>query len=330
MKSIHLNPEFLEMTKDAAKAPSGHNTQPWKFEINEKQIIIRPDFTRRLKVVDPDDHALFISLGCALENLIRSAKVHGFRPKVTTVFTNGKNEIIVDLIKSEHVQKDVLYDFIQSRQSTRTAYDSKPVEQSILDQLKEQTESEYVDVIFITDKNKIKELEPFIIEGSNLQFNNRDFVNELVSWIRFSKKEIEHKCDGIWHASMGMPGVGRLMGSLIMKEFVSAKSEAKRWKNLIDKSAGFALFVVKENSKENWVRLGQCFERFALKATQLNIRHAHVNMPCEEVSVRQKLIKYFKLDNGMQPLLLVRFGYAEVMPYSFRLPLEEVLANNQR
>jgi len=48
-------------------------------------------------------------------------------------------------------------------------------------------------------------------------------------------------------------------------------------------------------------------------------------MPCEEVSVRQNLIQHFKLENGKHPLLLVRFGYAEAMPYSFRLPLEEVL-----
>ena len=328
MKSINLNPRFIEIIKDAARAPSGHNTQPWKFEVNENHIIIRPNFARRLKVVDADDHALFISLGCALENLVLSAKAHQFSTKVTTNFENGINEIIVELMISENEQKDMLYDFIQSRQSTRSAYDNKSIEQSKLEQLQEQTENEWIEMIYITDKDKIKELESFIIEASNLQFNNKEFVNELVSWIRFSKNEIKNKSDGIWHASMGMPGVGRFIGNIIMKDFASAKSEAKRWKNLIDKSAGFALFVVKENIKENWVRLGQAFERFGLKATQLNIKHAHVNMPCEEISVRQKLVQHFKIESGKQPLLLVRFGFAEAMPYSFRLPLEEVLAKN--
>jgi hypothetical protein len=328
MKSINLNPGFIDIIKDAAKAPSGHNTQPWKFEVNEKQITIRPNFDRRLSVVDADDHALFTSLGCALENLILSAKAHRFSTKVTTNFANGKNEIVVDLMTSENEQKDVLYDFIQSRQSTRAEYGNKPIEQSKLEQLKEQTENECVEIIYITDKDKVKELEPFIIEGSNLQFNNKQFVNELVSWFRFSKNSAQEKGDGLWTSSMGLPKMPKLIGNIVMKNFVSAKSEAKRWKNLIDKSAGFAVFVVKENTKENWVRLGQAFERFGLKATQLNIKHAHVNMPCEEISVRQKLIQHFKIENGKQPLLLVRFGYAEAMPYSFRLPLEEVLAKN--
>jgi len=325
MKPILLSPEIISIIEDAAKAPSGHNTQPWKFEIGENQVIIKPNFERRLKVVDADDHALFISLGCALENLILSAKAQHFSPKVNFNFLNSKNDIIVDLPKSSDVRKDILYEFIQSRQSTRTPYDSNPIDKSLLDQMAEEVINEQVDMIFITDKDKIKELEPFIIEGSNLQFYNKDFINELISWIRFSKKEVENKRDGIWSASMGMPTVGRFMGNIVMKKFISAKSEARRWRKLIAKSAGFALFIVKSNSKENWIRLGQSFQRFGLKATQLNIKHAHVNMPCEEASVQKKLIQHFKLENGKHPLLLVRFGYAEAMPYSYRLPLEEVL-----
>jgi len=49
---------------------------------------------------------------------------------------------------------------------------------------------------------------------------------------------------------MGMPTVRLLMGNIVMKKFISAKSEARRWRNLIAKSAGFASFIVKSNSKE--------------------------------------------------------------------------------
>lgn len=329
MKRIKINPEFFEIIKDAARAPSGHNTQPWKFEANENQIIIRPDLNRRLEVVDSDDHALYISLGCALENLILSAKAHRFSTNVSMNFADDDCEIIVELQNSGNEQKDILYDFIQLRQSTRKEYNKEPIEESVLEQLLEEGENESVEIIFITDKAKIKELEPFILEANSLQFNNKQFVNELVHWIRFSKREAEEKGDGIWAASMGMPGIGRLIGSLIMKYLVSAKSETKRWENLIEKSAGFALFIAKENSKQNWIRLGQSFQRFGLKATQLNLMHAHVNMPCEEISVRHKLMQHFKIDNGKQALLLIRFGYADPMPYSFRLPLEQVLSQHR-
>ena len=322
------NSVLLEIIEDAGKAPSGHNTQPWKFEAGQDRIILKPDFNRRLKVVDADNHALFISLGCALENLVLSAKAHGFNTSITYKLNDPVIKIIVDLTPAKDVEKDGLYDFIQQRQSTRSEYKSAPVEQAVLHQLMEESRNEGVDVIFITEKTEIKALEPLILEANELQFNNKQFLDELVQWIRFSKGEAEEKRDGIWSASMGMPSTNRFLGRIIMKNFVSSRSEAKRWKNLIKKSSGFALFIVKEHTKANWVKLGRSFQRFALKSTQLGIKHAHVNMPCEEVSVRQKLIKHLAIGDAKQPLLLVRFGYAETMPYSFRLPQEQILSSN--
>ena len=65
-----------------------------------------------------------------------------------------------------------------------------------------------------------------------------------------------------------------------------------------------------------------------LMATQLNIHHSHVNMPCEVVEVRNKLIQQLHLTDGKQPLLLIRLGYSEKMPYSFRRPIESVTKMN--
>lgn len=58
---------FKEIIYFATLAPSGHNTQPWKFSIKDESILIYPDYSRSLPVVDPDDHALFISLGVLWE-----------------------------------------------------------------------------------------------------------------------------------------------------------------------------------------------------------------------------------------------------------------------
>lgn len=329
MEATQKNPVIFKIIEDAGKAPSGHNTQPWKFEAGENRIVLRPNFNRRLEVVDADDHALYISLGCALENLVLSAKAHGFDPAVSNKLTETDVEITVDLNPSADVKKEELYDFIQQRQSTRSEYESTPVKQAVLDQLLEGMKNERVEVIFMTDKAEIKQLEPFILEASDLQFKNKEFVNELVHWIRFSKREAEEKRDGIWSASMGMPATGRLLGGIIMKKLVSAKSEAKRWRNLIEKTGGFAVFIVKENTRTDWIELGRSFQKFALKSTQLGIKHAHVNMPCEEVSVRQKLIEHLRISDAKEPLLLVRFGYAEPMPYSFRLPPEQILSSHE-
>jgi hypothetical protein len=66
-----------ELVRCATLAPSSHNTQCWKFAWEDKGVTILPDLTRRCPVVDPDDHHVFVTLGCAAENLAHAALAHG-------------------------------------------------------------------------------------------------------------------------------------------------------------------------------------------------------------------------------------------------------------
>ena len=76
---------FIELAKllisFAILAPSGHNSQPWQFQVSNNEIIITPDYTKRLDVVDGNDRELFISLGCATENLMTAARHYGYDSK---------------------------------------------------------------------------------------------------------------------------------------------------------------------------------------------------------------------------------------------------------
>ncbi|MEQ9237026.1 hypothetical protein [Coleofasciculus sp. E2-BRE-01] len=84
------------------------------------------------------------------------------------------------------------------------------------------------------------------------------------------------------------------------------------------------LFIAQKHDKKHWVNLGQSFQRVALTASSFNIKHAHINMPCEVLEVRRQFQNYLGLEEA-QPLLLLRIGYAQAMPTSPRRPLEEVL-----
>jgi len=312
----------LLIIKYAAKAPSGHNTQPWRFKTRNDTIYVLPDFTRALPVVDEDNHALYISLGCALENLIIAANQLNYETKIEIAGDEKRPHILVKLSEVPEAGKSGLFDYIGKRQVTRGKFKPEKVPNDLLNGLFEETEGVHVR-LFLSEK-ETESLIPYIIEGNSRQFSNKEFVNELVNWIRFSEKEVMTKGDGIWSASMGLPATGRFLGKIIMKNFVSAGSEEKRLRRLIRASAGFALFMVEKNDPVHWIKLGQSFQRFGLLATKNNISHAHLNMPCEELQVREKLIRDFQLED-LTPLLLIRFGYSEPLPYSFRRNLYKLL-----
>lgn len=317
--------DFNFLVESAIKAPSGHNTQPWKFEKTQDGIIIHPDFRRALPVVDADNHALYISLGCALENLVIAASNKGYK-SIVNYPVNPNGSITIKLVQSDakNHSEDDLSNFIKSRQVNRSKYTDKIVNDSDLEILRKCFNHDGISVILLNGKENFEKVIPLIIEGNNLQFQNKQFIDELTRWFRYSKSEAEKSKDGLWTAAMGLPNMGRLIGNLVMKNFVSAKSEAKRINDILNHTAGIAIFISEYNDVTSWINVGRSFQRFGLTATKLGISHAHLNMPCEEISVRQKLAKVLDLGNK-HPLLLIRYGYAEKMPYSFRRSIDDVM-----
>ena len=70
------------LVRYATLAPSTRNTQPWRFRVDREPIEIRPDLTRWHRVADRDRRELYLSLGCAIENLMVAAEQFGFRHTV--------------------------------------------------------------------------------------------------------------------------------------------------------------------------------------------------------------------------------------------------------
>lgn len=168
----------------------------------------------------------------------------------------------------------------------------------------------------------------FVREGNIAQFNDPAFVAELLSWIRFSRREVSIRHDGLAAAALGFPSVPRWLGRWMMTTLVKPKGEAARQEKAIRSSSLLLLFIARGNDKRDWVDVGRSFEHLALTATSLGIAHAHVNMPCEVEPIRRRLAAHLGLDAEEQPLLLIRLGYARKrLPSSPRRPIHQVIHN---
>lgn len=176
--------------------------------------------------------------------------------------------------------------------------------------------------------NEVKDIQPitlFVKEGAIHQFENKDFVEELIHWIRFNESKAEKTGDGLSSKVSGNPSVPEWLGKIFMGLSISPEKEANKYEAQILHTSGLMLFIAERNDKKAWINVGRSFERAMLQATAMGIHHAHMNMPCEEVPVRKRLAAHLNLKEGMEPMLLIRMGYSEKMPYSYRRPLEEVL-----
>jgi len=309
----------------AALAPSGHNTQPWKYKIKNNTISIFPDYSRRLPVVDPDDREMFISLGCALENLVIAAKFAGFNAYAEYKFSNAEDDCIVVSLESCEPNKSMgLYDAIKKRQCTRNEYDGRQVPVADLNRIGNIEKGPGTNLVILSDKKQISRITELVKEGDMQQMNDEAFYTELQSWIRFSESEAEETGDGLYAKCMGNPSVPRWLGKTIMNIFFGAKGQAEDDEKRILSSSGIILFTSEKNDKTSWINTGRTYERWALTTALLNIKSAFINQPVEVPSLKEELTSYMSLGSS-SPQLLLRYGYSNPMPYSFRRSLQEVI-----
>ena len=310
-----------ELVRYATLAPSSHNTQCWKFRLAANSIEILPDLSRRCPAVDPDDHHVFVSLGCAVENLVQAALAHGLRGEVS--FDASRDAVKVGL-QPTTASASPLFLAIPERQCTRAEYDAKPLTREELALLERAGSGERVRLLLLTEKAAIEKVLEYVVQGNTAQMNDPAFVSELKAWIRFSGSDAVRLGDGLFSASSGNPAVPAWLGELMFGLFFTPKSENDKYARHLRSSAGVAVFVGHVADKAHWVEVGRAYQRFALQAAALGIRNAFVNQPVEVMALRPQFSQSLGL-GAMRPDLVTRFGRGPKLPASLRRPVQSVL-----
>jgi hypothetical protein len=311
-----------ELVRCASLAPSSHNTQCWTFRLQQNAITIAPDLSRRTPEVDPDDHHLYVSLGCATENLAQAALAHGLQANARFEPT-GAGAIEVNLERTRALSSP-LFEAIARRQCTRGDYDGQPLSTEELRLLERAGSGQGVRVLLLTERPAMEKVLEYVVAANTAQMNDPAFVEELKAWIRFSAEEAARTGDGLFAGATGNPAMPRWLGSRMMDLVYTPKSENERCAKQVRNSAGIAVFVAELSDKAHWVEAGRCYERFALQATALGIRNAFLNQPVEVSAIRPQFASALGLGDR-RPDLVVRFGRGPKMPWSMRRPVQAVL-----
>jgi hypothetical protein len=311
-----------ELVRYAALAPSSHNTQCWKFALEDRAITILADRSRLCPAVDPDEHHVFVSLGCATENLVHAALAHGLKAEAAF---DVKREAIRVVLAPTRAEVSPLFNAIPARQCTRGDYDSKPLSTAELGRLEHAGTSDSVRMLLITELPAVERVLDYVVQANTAQMADPAFVKELKTWIRFNGPEAVRTRDGLYSGTTGNPTIPTWLGELVFGWFFKPKGENDKYVRQIRSSAGIAVFVGQSTDKASWVEVGRCYERFALQATALGIRNALLNQPVEVPAVRPQFAAALGLF-GQRPDLVVRFGRGPTMPPSLRRPVKAVLA----
>lgn len=313
------------MIECATRAPSGHNTQPWLFAVRPGEISIRPDFEKSLPIVDPDYRELFISLGCAAENLCLAASERQYLAE-TEISENG--EILIRLNPSQNVSPHPLFPSIAQRQTNRRVYSGEKIPETLLDDILKEFAPEKSCFIHAWPRGSqaFDSITQYVMEGNAAQMSDAAFKAELLAWVRFNRKHAERTGDGLSYAALGAPGLPAWLARPIVQAALNGKKQNASDLRKIRSSSHFALLTSRENTVAAWIQTGRVLQRFLLHLTRAGIAHAYLNPPCEIPALARKLRARWLADAEFAQILL-RIGYGKPLPYALRKPLPGVISD---
>jgi len=316
--------DLREMVRAATLAANSHNTQPWRYRISDERIDIVPDFSRRTPVVDPDDHHLFASLGCATENLVLAAQHYGKGTQVVPPAT-ADGEIAV-LLTGATSAASPLFQAITERQGARSTYDASAVAPDTLNELVAIAAADGVDALVITDTQRREDILELVLGGNRTQIDDGAYRSELKSWLRFNPAAAARSRDGLLSAASGNPSLPDWLGPPMYDLTVKADSANDKVAAQLRSSSGLVVFSAASDDPAGWVAAGRSYERFALAATRAGLQHAFVNQAVEVAAQRAQLQSYLGL-GGRRADLIIRFGRGPKLARSLRRPVADVIVS---
>ncbi len=336
---ILLSPEkfYEHLVGWAIIAANSHNVQPWRFRVYPKNnaIALLVDKKGVLPASDKKGREAFISLGCALENLLTAAKCYGLEADVKYNESDNFNlseEVVRVVFKNFPpigtmlINPDLLT-AMKTRAMNRSKYSpTKTVPKNVLDEMRASAENLNLSFRTITDpttKFAIAEIQYFADRAVVMR---TDFRRELADYLLPNDTE----------STRGMPGSNfGLSDKIALKAHTELGKEGSFDPDLAYgfsvsgrdglKSAPIILVLsVKEDSRIYWIKSGRALQGIALKA-ELNGLSMAVHAAMVEVEMFNKLLKA-RLLSGDRPTVICRLGYAtEIRPHAPRTTVNEVM-----
>jgi len=307
----------------AILAPSGPNTQPWKFAIHGGSISVFADLGRALPFVDPSNRTLYMSVGCAIANLAVAGAHFGFAPGVS-YFPDGQESDLVAEVQLSPGRRPVdgqkgLFSQIQRRHTTKDRYENATIEPFILKELERNISLPGLYLTYLPDKDSKDKMADLVSRAHQTQLAKKEFRQNLGKWLRSNWTT---EPDGMPLYTFGVPDALSLGFPAAFKEFDLSRPVIYRDSGLIHDCSTLAVLTTDQDDRLTWTMCGFALENLLLQATVYDVRASFFSQPIGLPILREELKA--RINRG-HPQLIFSLGMAKPMRPSPRRPLEDVI-----
>jgi Nitroreductase family len=329
-KASSTGPDLAEragyLIELAARAPSVHNTQPWRFTVTGQAIELYADASRQL-MEDLAGREMIMSCGAALFGLRLAIRSLGYQSEVDLFPESGQRRLLARVRAGRPApmtpDERAMLKAVPHRHTHRGAFEPGPLPVGLLDHLRDDAAAEDATLTVIDDGPAYQRLAAILAAWSRW----RDLYPTSPAEIRTQAETLRWTRDADSQARDGVPahafpaaasgGAGRLP----QRDFD------------LDRGWGFpppggppapvtAVMVAQGEDEESWLRVGQALQRILLRAASRWVFARLQTQPLQSASVRAQLRSSLALPGS--PQLLLELGVVRTSHPTARRPARDL------
>ncbi|MEU5790759.1 nitroreductase [Micromonospora purpureochromogenes] len=304
-------------TADAVRAPSLHNTQPWRFRLRDGGIEVSVDPTRRLPATDPSGWGARLSCGAALFNLRLALAVAGTPATVRLRPYPSEPDVLARLVpdapRPATPADRSLHAAIPRRFSNRAPFWPDPVPADARWRLGEAARAEQCWLELVIGTSAVNAFAEVARSAHRVLERDPDYRRERAEWIRR-----EPAPDGVPAAAGGPQSEPQDL--LPMRGFGGRDRAPGRD---FEPEPLVAVLGSAGNTSADQILAGQALQRVLLTATDAGLSVSLLSQPIEVQGAREAL--RLSLGRFGTPQMVMRIGYGQPGAATPRRSVDDVL-----
>ena len=325
-----MNTALMTLAAAAQRAPSGDNTQPWRFIVDEAagRIALQLDPARDPSPMNAGQRMARIACGAALENMVQTAAHHGWDLGCEPP-TGGALAQVRLLGGDDHAA--IIPPAVAARVTNRRLYDGRAIAPALQQALQNATPAMYgVRTDWIADRRRLPALADLIGRADAVMFGDGAMRRAFLANVCFDRPAAEPAPFGLSLGSLELSAVDRLalrsirrLPDWAVRYGGCLRQFAAHGRRLAGSASGLCLGIASDRRPQTDVAVGRAMQRAWLALTEaglavqpmmslLVLEGAHERHGCPTVlaTLRQDMRALLPEIGVGRPAFLLRFGYA--------------------
>ncbi len=308
--SAHLDLATVQAALEVAvRAPSIHNTQPWRWRLEDDGLLLLADRERQLSVADPDGHSLLVSCGAALHLTELALRAAGWRFESSYLPDAADPDLLAWIRPVGRTDPDEQLasqvDAARRRRCDRRPFAEGQIDDDARNELRSagRDSSAYVD--FPDTPERHVELAVAVSWADRIERNDEAYLAEMRRWLR--DPDVHTLVDGVpVEAIPRVPVDAPRHTDIPLRDFEVGVSGRQLIEHGVDEHPLIAVVFTETSELRDHLRAGMSMMRLMVRADLLGLSSCPLSQAVDFAAFRARL--QARMGWIGYPQMILRFG----------------------